>query len=163
MESPFKTPEQLLAYRTLKQVLAGKPPGAYSVQPSDSVLAALQLMSDKQTGFVVVQENNRLVGVFSERDYARKVILEGLASRDTPVRDVMSRNVVTVTLGNTIPQCIALMNESNFRHLPVVDAGAVIGVLSVRDILKEIVAHHERVIRDLATERMTILNAGSSY
>jgi CBS domain-containing protein len=163
MKSPFKTPEQMLAYKTLKQVLAGKPPGAYAVGPNDSVFSALQLMAAKGTGFVVVQDNDRLVGVFSERDYARKVILQGLASRETPVRIVMTQKVVSVTLEETIPQCMVLMNENRFRHLPVIHDGKIIGVLSVGDILKEILAHHETLLRDFERERMTMLNPGSSY
>jgi CBS domain-containing protein len=163
MKSPFKTPEQMLAYRPLKQVLAGKPPGAYGVGPNDSVFSALQLMAAKGTGFVVVQENDHLVGVFSERDYARKVILMGLASKETPVRIVMTQKVVTVSLEQTSPQCMTLMNENRFRHLPVVHDGKLIGVLSVGDIVKEILAHHERLIRDFERERMTTLNPGSSY
>ena len=162
MESPIKTPEQLLAYRPLEQVLANKPTGAYSVAPDDSVYRALELMADKSIGFVVVIDGDRLVGVLSERDYARKVILLGRSSKDTKVGDIMTRKVVSVSPQHTIPQCMALMSEGGFRHLPVIDVGRVIGVLSIRDILKEIIAHHERLIRNLELERMTILNPGTS-
>ena len=162
MESPIKTPEQLLAYRSLEQVLAGKPAGAYSVTPADSVYSALELMANKSIGFVVVIDGNRLVGVLSERDYARKVILQGRSSKETKVGDIMTSKVVSVSPQQTIPQCMALMSDGGFRHLPIVDGGRVIGVLSIRDILKEIIAHHERLIRNLELERMTILNPGSS-
>jgi len=164
MKHAIKTPEQLLAYKSLKQVLAAKPPGAHAVGPNASVFAALQLMADKGIGFLIVLDAGKLVGVFSERDYARKVVLQGKASRDTPVQEIMTRKVVSVGLDHTIPQCMALMNEHGFRHLPVIDHGEVIGVLSIRDLLKEIVEHHERLIRNMELEKMTILNqSGSTY
>jgi signal-transduction protein with cAMP-binding, CBS, and nucleotidyltransferase domain len=163
MESPIKTPEQLLQYRTLEQILADKPFKACAVGPDDSVFAALELMANKNIGFVVVQENEKMVGVLSERDYARKVILLGRSSRDLPVREIMTAKVVTVTPEHTVPQCMALMHANNFRHLPVVSADKVLGVLSIRDLLKETVAHHERLIRDMELERLTMSSGGSSY
>jgi CBS domain-containing protein len=163
MENPLKTPEQLLAFKPLKRVLAAKAPGAHAVAPNTSILAALRLMADKEIGFLVVLDGAKLVGVVSERDYARKVILQGKASSDTPVEDVMTRDVVSVGLTNTIPECMALMNQHGFRHLPVIDGGAVIGVLSVRDLLKEIVEHHERLIRNLELEKSTLLNQSGSH
>jgi len=164
MEHALKTPEQLLAFKPLKRVLAAKAPGAHAVAPNTSILAALRLMADKEIGFLVVLDGAKLVGVVSERDYARKVVLQGKASNDTPVQDIMTRDVVSVGLAHTIPECMALMNQHGFRHLPVIDGGAVIGVLSVRDLLKEIVEHHERLIRNLELEKSTLLNqTGSHY
>jgi CBS domain-containing protein len=164
MANPIKTPEQLLAYRPLKDLLATKSKALHSVRPADSVLAALQLMADHGIGFLVVLEGDRLVGVLSERDYARKVILQNKSSKDTPVREIMTDKVVTVALEHTIPQCMALMHAHGFRHLPVMDGDTVIGVLSIRDLLKATIEHHERLIRELETERMTILNPNvSSY
>ena len=164
MATLIKTPEQLLAYRPLKDLLAVKPKGVYSVGQADSVYSALQLMADRGIGFCVVLEGNRLVGVVSERDYARKVILQNRSSKDTVVRDIMTQKVVTVTPEETIPQCMALMHTHGFRHLPVVEGGAVIGVLSIRDLLRATIAHHERVIRELETEFKTVLNPNvSSY
>jgi signal-transduction protein with cAMP-binding, CBS, and nucleotidyltransferase domain len=163
MESPIKTPEQLLQYRTLQQILADKPFSACVVGPNDSVFSALQLMADKNIGFVVVEENEKMVGVLSERDYARKVILRGRSSKDMPVHEIMTAEVVTVTPEHTVPQCMALMHAKNFRHLPVVAADKVLGVLSIRDLLKETVAHHERLIRDIEIERLTMSSGGSSY
>jgi len=162
MVSLIKTPEQLLAYRPLKGLLAAKPNVVYSVRPTDSVLSALQLMADHGIGFLVVLDGTRLVGVMSERDYARKVILRNKSSKDTMVRDIMTESVVTVTPEHTVPQCMALMDEHGFRHLPVVESGAVIGVLSIRDLLKAMVAHHERLIRELETELVTTLNPNVS-
>jgi CBS domain-containing protein len=164
MEQPFKTPQQLLAFKPLKQVLAAKASGVHATVPTASVLAALRLMADKGIGFLVVLEGEKLIGVLSERDYARKVALQGKASKDTPVQDIMTRNVISVGLENTIPECMALMNRHGFRHLPVIDRGKVIGVLSVRDLLKEIVEHHERLIRNMELERIAMLNqSGSTY
>jgi CBS domain-containing protein len=164
MESPIKTPEQLLRYRSLRQIIAERAGKAvHSVAPGDTVLTAVERMAGANVGFLVVLDQARLVGVVSERDYARKVILHGRASTDTPVRDIMTRDVVTVTLDRSLPECMALMHDKGFRHLPIVDEGNVLGVLSVRDVLREMVAHHERVIRDLELERMTMMSGGSTY
>ena len=109
-------------------------------------------------------DGKRLAGVVSERDYARKVALRDRSSRDTLVRDIMTTDVVTVTPKHTVPQCIALMSARGIRHLPIVDGGQVVGVLSARDLLKAVVEHHERCIRELELDRMTMLNPNvSSY
>ncbi len=104
-----------------------------------------------------------MVGVLSERFFFRKVFLQGRSSKDALVREIMTTRVVTVTLDHTIPQCLALMHAGGFRHLPVVTDGKTVGVLSIRDLLKEIVAHHEPPIRDLELEKLTMLSGGSSY
>ena len=165
MPTGMRTPEQLLAYQPLKALLdakAGAP--VHAAAPGDSVYQALQRMSEHGIGFLVVLDGGDLAGVVSERDYARKVVLRDRASKDTPVRDIMTTKVVTVTPDRTIPQCIALMHEHGIRHLPVVEGRKVIGVLSVRDLLRAVVEHHERCIRDLEVERMTMLNPNvSSY
>ena len=163
MEHRLKTPEQLLAFKPLKRVLAAKAPGAHAVAPGTSIFDALRLMAEKEIGFLVVLDGAGLVGVVSERDYARKVVLQGKASGNTPVQDIMTREVVSVGLAHTIPDCLALMNQHGLRHLPVIDADAVIGVLSVRDLLKEIVDHHERLIRTLELEKSTLLNTSGSH
>jgi CBS domain-containing protein len=159
----LKSPEQLLAYRPLKRVLATRATGAHAVAPNTSILEALQLMASKEIGFLVVLDGTNLVGVVSERDYARKVVLQGKASSDTPVQDIMTRDVVSVGLAHTIPECMALINQHGFRHLPVIDNGAVIGVLSVRDLLREIIEHHELLIRNLDLEKLTLLNQRGSH
>ncbi|MEO7117142.1 MAG: CBS domain-containing protein [Caldimonas sp.] len=105
MRNPFKTPEQLLAYKPLKRVLAAKATGTHAVAPNTSTLDALRLMADKEIGFLVVLGGAALVGVVSERDYARKVILQGKTSGDTPVEAIMTRDVVRVGLAQTIPEC----------------------------------------------------------
>jgi CBS domain-containing protein len=161
MEPPLKTPEQLLAYKSIPQLLAAKSTGVASVSPGSSVFDALLLMENRNIGFLVVLEQEQLVGVVSERDYARKVILVGKASNDTPVRDIMTQTVLTVALSDTVPDCMALMTEKRIRHLPVMEGSRIIGVLSMRDLLKEIITHHERLIRDMALERIAIMNSGS--
>ena len=163
MEPPFKTPEQLLRYRSLEQILADKGSAVYAAAPGDPVLSALKLMAERNVGFLIVQDGAMLVGVLSERDYARKVVLQARSSKDTPVSDIMTREVVTVDVEHTVPHCMALMNQHRFRHLPVMSGRKVIGVLSIRDLLKEIVAHHERLIRDLELERTAMLSGGTSY
>jgi len=162
MPGPIKTPEELLAYRPLKDLLAAKGTAVHAVAPHEPVVVALQRMAERGTGFLVVLEATRLVGVISERDYARKVALQGRSSRDTAVRDIMTSQVVTVTPRDTIPRCMALMDEHGFRHLPVVEGDAVVGVLSIRDLLKATIAHHERVIRELEVQMMTVLNPNTS-
>jgi len=163
MDSPIKTPEQLLRYRSLLQIIADRPAIVHSVAPGDTVFTAVERMASANVGFLVVLDGGNLAGVVSERDYARKVILQGRASKDTAVRDIMTRDVVTVTADRTLPECMALMRDQGFRHLPVVEQARVVAVLSMRDLLREIVAHHERVIRDLELERMTMTIGGSTY
>ena len=161
MERPFKTPEQLLAYKTIAQLLAAKSTGVASVSPGSLVFDALLEMENRNIGFLVVLEQEKLVGVVSERDYARKVILVDKASRNTPVRDIMTETVLTAALSDTVPYCMALMTEKRIRHLPIMDGNRVIGVLSMRDLLKEIITHHERLIRDMELERIAMMNSGS--
>jgi CBS domain-containing protein len=161
MESPFRTPEQLLAYKTIPQILADKSTGVASVAPASSVFEALQLMKKRDIGFLVVLEQEKLVGVLSERDYARKVILAGRASKETPVRDIMTETVSSVSPADTVPRCMALMTQERIRHLLVVEGGRVVGILSMRDLLKEIILHHEHLIRDMELERIAILNSGA--
>jgi len=163
MEPPIRTPVQILRDRSLRQILADKSENVYAVEPGDSVFSAIQLMADKNLGIVLVEQNGKLVGVLSERDYARKIILQGRSSKDTLVREIMTTNVVTVTPDHSIPQCMALMNSGGFRHLPIVADGKTIGVLSIRDLLKKIVAHHERLIRDMELAKLTMLSGGTSY
>jgi len=163
MEPAIKTPEQLLRYRSLREILGDKPGQVHAVDAGSSVFSAIQLMANRNIGLVLVEETGKLVGVLSERDYARKVILEGRSSKDTLVREIMTTGVVTVTPDHTVSQCMAKMHAGGFRHLPVVADGKTIGVLSVRDLLREIVAHHERLIRDMELAKLTMMSGGTSY
>lgn len=164
MKQMFNSPESTLRYKTLREILGGKAPGAYSVAPDASVLSALQVMAEKDVGALVVLEGRKLAGVFSERDYARKIVLSGKASKDTAVREVMSDEVQSVTPEQTVPQCIALMTDKRIRHLPVVEGGEVIGMVSIGDLLKEMLGHHEQLLRQMTIERTVMLTPDpSSY
>ena len=137
--------------RSLKQLIDGKKP-LVAVGPGDSVYQALTLLSQYDIGALVVLDQGRLVGIFSERDYARKIILKGKASKDTPVREIMSEKVSCVTLDQTVPQCMALMTDKHVRHLPVVDdQERVLGILSIGDLVKETIADQQFTIEQLVT------------
>jgi CBS domain-containing protein len=121
---------------TVYDVLRGKGAGVISVNPSDTVFEALQILAERNIGAVLVLEGDRLVGILSERDYARQVILKGKASKDTPVREIMTTSVVCVHPEYTIEECMALMTDKRFRHLPVLADDRLLGVLSIGDVVK---------------------------
>jgi CBS domain-containing protein len=156
MDRAIRRPEEILAYRPLRQVLASKPRDLWTVGPADSVMAALRIMAEKDVGLVVVLDQGQLSGVLSERDCARRIASTGKALDGVAVADVMVRNVVTVDLGRTFAECLKLMHQHGVRHLPVVDAGRVVAVVSIRDLLSEAVTHHERIIAELERERLTM-------
>lgn len=134
---------------TVRTVLKNKSNEVYSVRRDTSVLDALKLMAEKSIGAVLVVEEGALLGIFSERDYARKIVLRGKSSKDCVVGDVMTANVITVTSTAHIEECMELMNSRKVRHLPVVDSGALVGVISIGDVLKAILTHKEFVINQL--------------
>lgn len=126
--------------RTVRHLLEEKGHEVYAIDPDAAVLDAIQLMAEKQVGAVLVMQGGRLVGMLSERDYARKVILAGLSSRDTPVRQIMSSDVVTVGLDDHVPGCMEIVTRRRVRHLPVVDAGGtVLGLVSIGDLVKAVI------------------------
>jgi len=153
--------DESLPYRSVKQLLSGRPVAVYSAAPADTALAALKSMAEHRTGFLVVLQGEQLVGVISERDYSRKMVMTGRTAQDTLVSDIMTREVVTATPAHRFGEVIQLMNTHGIRHLPVVEGGRVVAVLSVRDLLREAVAHHEKVIRAMEMERMTIFNSAA--
>ncbi len=120
----------------VSQVLKRKGNDVWSVRPDDTVFEAVRMMAEKGVGALVVMEDDRLVGIISERDYARKIILEGKASRDTPVSEIMTRKVLCVSPDRTVDECLALMSDKRARHLPVVEDKRVVGVLSIGDMVK---------------------------
>jgi CBS domain-containing protein len=133
---------------TAKQMLvAGS--DVYSVSPDTTVFDALRLMADKDVGAVVVLSKGQLVGIFTERDYARKVVLEGKASKGLPVAEIMSTDVVTIDSSWTTDRCMALMDERRIRHLPVVEGDKVVGVVSIRGVVSAIVAEQRYTIHHL--------------
>lgn len=135
--------------KTVKQLLQVKGGTVHTVSPHTSVLDAIKLMAEKGIGALVVLDNGRLAGVVSERDYARKVILHGRSSQVTEVRDIMSDKVVTVQSEQTIEDCMALMTGKRIRHLPVIDGGKLAGVVSIGDLVKEVIADREETIKQL--------------
>jgi CBS domain-containing protein len=121
----------------------------WHVRPTDTVYAALELLASYEVGALMVMDGGRLVGVFSERDYTRKIALQGRSSRDTRVDEIMTRNVFTVAPKTDTRDCMALMSEKKIRHLPVVDGTMVLGMISIRDIMDDIIAEHESTIAQL--------------
>ncbi len=141
---------------TVRQVLQNKSKQVWTTHPDISIYEALQLMSDKDVGALVVLEAGQLVGIFSERDYARKFILEEKSTKETRVGELMSASVITVRPGLSIGACMALMTERHVRHLPVVEAGELVGIISIGDVVKAIIEEQQHVIDQLghlATER----------
>ena len=130
----------------VKDILKAKGSISLSVAPDTLIFDALYLMSEKNVGALLVMENEKLVGIFSERDYARKIILKGRTSLDTEVREIMTEDVFTVTPEETIDQCMILMSGKRIRHLPVVQGSEVVGVISIGDVVKFIIEEQETVI-----------------
>jgi len=135
--------------KNVMQMLQGKTHKVLSIAPDASVFEALQLMADKNVGALVVLENGRLAGIFSERDYARKVALLGKSSKDLPVRAIMTDKVIHASPEQTVEQCMVLMTDKHIRHLPVVGAGVVIGMISIGDVVKEMLFEQQQVIAQL--------------
>lgn len=134
---------------TVRDVLEAKGGEVFSVAPNASVFDALTLMADKNIGAVLVVEGDRTLGIFTERDYSRQVVLKGRASRETPVRDVMTARVVYVTPDQSMDDCMAIMTSKRCRHLPVVEAGQLVGVLSVGDVVKAVISDKQFLIEQL--------------
>ena len=133
---------------TVRDMLRGKS-AIYSVEPSDTVLDALRMMADKNIGAVIVRSDEKIEGIFSERDYARKLILLGKTSGETLVRDVMTTQVVSVEPDWTADQCMALMTEKRVRHLPVLEQGRLMGVISIGDVVRAVVDEQQFTINSL--------------
>ena len=134
---------------TVRQLLEGKSQDVWSIGPDASVFDAIKLMADKYVGALLVMEGGNLVGILSERDYARKVILQGRASKTTPVRDIMTEKVLYVTPDRTIDECMAIMTEKRIRHLPVMEDDKLIGVFSSGDVIKAMISEREFIIEQL--------------
>ena len=134
---------------TVKQILTDKGSEIWSIASSQTVFEAIQLMAIRRVGALVVIDDERLSGIVSERDYAREVILKGRSSKDTPVQDIMSSEVISVTLDSRIEESMALMTEHRIRHLPVLDQGRIAGVISIGDLVKEIIKEQQSTIEQL--------------
>jgi len=126
--------------RLVKHLLEDKGGAVHAIEPDKPVLDAIRMMADQYIGALLVMRGSQLLGIVSERDYARKVILKGRSSADTPVREIMSASVLTVAPGDSVNHCMQLVTDKRVRHLPVVDAGRVIGVVSIGDLVKAVIA-----------------------
>lgn len=135
----------------VQQLLEQKGSDVCSIRPDASVYEALDLMSERNIGSLAVLEKSRLVGMFSERDYARKIVLLGRASRDTSVAEIMTADVLVVGPDDTVKDCMIMMTEHRVRHLPVVQEDAVIGIVSIGDVVKAIMSEQSFVIEQLQT------------
>jgi len=125
--------------RTVRQLLEAKAPGVFAIGPDAPVIDAIRLMAEKRIGALLVMEAGALAGIVSERDYARKVVLQGRSSRETPVRDIMTADVVSVRLDDTTDRCMGLVTDRRIRHLPVLEGGHVVGVVSIGDLVKAVI------------------------
>lgn len=125
--------------RTVRQLLEAKAPEIYAIAPEMPVIEAIRLMAEKRIGAVLVMEGTRLVGILSERDYARKIVLQGRSSSDTPVRTIMTPDVITVRPDDTADHCMQIVTEQRIRHLPVLRGGEVVGVVSIGDLVKAVI------------------------
>lgn len=135
--------------KTVQQVLEDKKFNVLAVAPGSSVYDALKLMAERDVGALLVLDGERLAGIFSERDYARKVILFGKSSRETQVREIMTDKVLVVQPTATMEECMALMTDKRVRHLPVVEGSRVVGVISIGDVVKETIADQRQTIEQL--------------
>jgi CBS domain-containing protein len=135
--------------KTVKQILDAKGSQVWSITPNASVYDALRVMGEKEIGALAVTEAEQLVGIISERDYARKVVLKGKTSRETPVRDIMTGAVFTTTPEQTVQECMALMTAERIRHLPVLLNGQLIGMISIGDLVKAIIDEQQFIIEQL--------------
>jgi len=133
----------------VRQLLERKPAALFSVEPETPVLEAIRAMAEHGIGALLVMTDRRLVGIVSERDYARKVILLGRASADTPVADIMSTPVITVQPNDTVQKCMQLMTDRHVRHLPVTEGDKVLGMVSIGDLVKAVIAEQQQQIEQL--------------
>lgn len=136
---------------SIHEILDHKGNAVWTVSPDNTVFEAIQLMSEKNVGALLVTERGRLVGIVSERDYTRKVALKGKTSKDLRVRDIISENVVSATPRHTVEECMRLMTENRVRHLPVLEGDALLGVVSIGDLVNWIISAQSTTIRQLET------------
>ncbi|MDH4027400.1 MAG: CBS domain-containing protein, partial [Nitrospirota bacterium] len=131
---------------TIEKILRKKNMKLWSIGPNETAYKALEIMADKDIGSLLVIDKGELVGIFTERDYSRKVILKGKSSKDTKVEDLMTRKVITVKPENTIDECMALMKAANCRHMPVFEKGRLVAIVTMRDIMNELISEKDILI-----------------
>ena len=134
---------------TVKQILDTKGYAVWSIRPQESVFTAIQQMAEKEVGALIVMEGDAIVGIISERDYARKVILNGRSSHETAVRDIMTPHVICVRLEQSLEECMTIVTERRIRHLPVLDSGRLVGIISIGDLVKTIIVEQQFIIEQL--------------
>ena len=135
--------------RTVRQLLDAKTPEVHAVGPDAPVIDAIRLMALKGIGAVLVTDGGQVRGILSERDYARKIVLEGRSSRDTPVREIMTAEVITVTPDHAVPACMQLVTQKRIRHLPVIEGGSVVGMISIGDLVKAVIEDQQHELDQL--------------
>lgn len=135
--------------KKVSDILRGKAGSVFTITPEATVLAAIELMAEKNIGSLLVMNDDRLVGIISERDYARKIVLAGKSSHNTPVKEIMNQRVVVIQPSTTIEECMVLMIENATRYLPVIEDGRVIGVISMGNVVNTIISEQNIVIKNL--------------
>ena len=130
--------------RTVRQLLESKPAEIIAISPDAPVIDAIRLMAERRVGALVVMEGARLAGILSERDYARKIVLQGRSSKDTPVRDIMTAEVITVRPEDSSDHCMQVVTDKRIRHLPVMQGGDVVGVLSIGDLVRAVIEEQKQ-------------------
>ncbi|WP_316823248.1 CBS domain-containing protein [Pedobacter gandavensis] len=135
--------------KTVKQLLSTKSPQIFSVSADVSVLEGLQVMMEKNISALLIMEGPKLLGIFTERDYARKIILQGKTSIDTPINEVMTSTPITVAPGDSLDHCMQTMTNKHIRHLPVIEAGELMGMVSIGDVVKFIIEDQKQTISQL--------------
>jgi CBS domain-containing protein len=133
----------------VKDILRDKGTTVYSVESTIMVIRAIELMCEKNIGGLLIVDNGKLEGIFTERDYARKLILKGKSSMNTPISELMTKNPFTIAPDNTIEDCMDMMTSRHIRHLPVVDAGQLVGIISIGDVVKHIIEEQKDIIEHL--------------
>ncbi|HEV2268261.1 MAG TPA: CBS domain-containing protein [Steroidobacteraceae bacterium] len=133
----------------VRHLLDRKGRALFSIEPEAPVLEAVRMMADRYVGALLVMRGTELAGIISERDYARKVVLLGRSSAETPVRQIMTSSVITVALDNSVQDCMRLMTEHHIRHLPVVDGGRIVGMISIGDLVKAVIEDQQQTIEQL--------------
>lgn len=133
----------------VSDILQAKGNQIYSVNSATTVYEAIKVMGEKNIGALLVMEGDNLIGILSERDYARKVVLRGKSSRETTVKDIMTENVLTVTTSDTIETCMEIMTQKHIRHLPILEAGKVLGMISIGDVVNAIIKTQKETIEHL--------------
>ena len=136
---------------TINEILTQKGTQVWSVSPDTTVFDAIHMMADKNVGALLVVQNEKLIGIISERDYTRKVILQGKSSKQTPVKEILSSHVVEVSPAHTVEECLRLMTDHRVRHLPVIHEGKIVGVISIGDLVNWIISAQSTTIHQLQT------------